>query len=47
MVESVQLEDLRPDLFPFDRVLAELIIARDLVMGILHPEMEGKLTAHW
>lgn len=47
LLEDVRLEDLRPDIFPFDRILAELIIARDRLRGILHPELKGKLTARW
>lgn len=45
-LEDVDLGQLRPDLFPQDRVLAEMIIARDRLRGIEHPEMDGKLTAH-
>lgn len=47
MLEGIELSDLQPDLFAEDRMLAEMIIVRDRLRGIEHPEMKGKLTAHW
>jgi hypothetical protein len=44
---GVRLGDLRPDLFPSDRILAELILIRDRIEGVEHPELTQKLTAHW
>lgn len=44
-LDEIRLEDLRPDLFPEDRFDAELIIIRDRLRGIEHPELWGKLTA--
>ena len=46
-LDGVNLEELEPDLFPMDRVLAEVIIHRDRLRGIEHPEMISKLTARW
>jgi hypothetical protein len=44
-LEGITLEMLSPDRNTFDRLLVEMIILRDRLRGIEHPEMAGKLTA--
>jgi hypothetical protein len=45
LFDDVRLEQLRPDLFPADRVLARIAIVRDRLRGIEHPGWEQRLTA--
>jgi len=46
-LDHVELHKLQPYLFPQDRILAEMIVLRDSLLGIEHPELKGRLTAHW
>lgn len=45
-LDSIRFEDLRPDLDPFDQVLAEMLLVRDRLQGIAIPRIEaGKRSA--
>ena len=45
LFDDIRLDQLQPDLFPADRVLARIAIIRDRIKGIEHPELETKLSA--
>jgi hypothetical protein len=47
LLDDINLKDLRADLFPHDRILAEIILRRDQELGLLHPESARRLTAQW
>ena len=46
-LRGVRLDRLRPDLMPGDRLLAELILYRNRLRGMICPAAESRCTAHW